>query len=85
MVGVPTYWRTHDRDCIDDPLIDEICKTADVVSPWTVGRSGTPEDAEEYVSKTVVPDIALCKERGVDYLPVAFPDSLGTISSPALL
>ena len=73
MVGVPTYWRTHDRDCVDDPLIDEICKTADVLSPWAVGRFGTPEAADKYVSKTVVPDMALCKERGVDYLPVVFP------------
>jgi hypothetical protein len=73
MVGVPTYWRTHSRDCVDDPLIDEICKAADVVSPWAVGRFATPEAAGQYVSKTVVPDMALCKDRGVDYLPVVFP------------
>jgi hypothetical protein len=73
MVGVPTYWRTHDRDCVDDPLIDEICKAADVLSPWAVGRFGSPEAAEQYVSHTVVADMALCKERGVDYLPVVFP------------
>jgi hypothetical protein len=73
MVGVPTYWRTHDRDCVDDPLIDEVCKTADVVSPWAVGRFGNPGAADQYVSNTVVPDMALCRDRGVDYLPVVFP------------
>ena len=73
MIGVPTYWRTHDRDTADDPVLVEICKSAEVLSPWAVGRVGTPEAAEQYVSKTVIPDLALCKDRGVDYLPVAFP------------
>lgn len=73
MVGVPCYWRTLDRDTIKDPRLLEIIAKADIVSPWTVGRFGTPEDAAKRVKSLLEPDLAWCRERGLDYLPVAFP------------
>lgn len=73
MVGVPCYWRTLDRDTIADPRLLEIIAKADVVSPWAVGRFGTTEDAAKRVDALLKPDLAWCRERGLDYLPVAFP------------
>jgi sugar phosphate isomerase/epimerase len=73
MLGVPCYWRTLDRDTIADPKLHEIIALADIVSPWAVGRFGTPQDAAARVDKLLKPDLAWCRERGVDYLPVIFP------------
>lgn len=73
MIGIPTYWRTMTRDTLDDPLLHDIIKKADIISPWTIGRYSNPEQIERYVNETLTPDIAWCKENNVDYLPVAFP------------
>lgn len=73
MLGVPTYWRTLDRDCMPDKQVHEILRLADVISPWTVGRFATPEDAHARVESLIKPDLAWCAEAGVGYLPVIFP------------
>lgn len=43
LCGVPTGWRTLDRDSVADPALHEVVSLCDVVSPWTVGRYGSPE------------------------------------------
>ena len=73
MIGVPTYWRTLNRDAIKDPKLHEIIATADVVSPWMVGRQNAPKRIEAFAKDTMTADIAWCKEKKLDYLPVAFP------------
>ena len=42
MIGVPTCWRTLDRDSVPDKRLHEIIRQADIVSPWTVGRYNSP-------------------------------------------
>jgi hypothetical protein len=73
MLGVPTYWRTLKRDCVDDPTVHALIAKADVASPWMVGRYGKPEDARRHAAEVWTADIAWCRERGVDYMPVVFP------------
>lgn len=73
MVGVPTFWRTLNRDCMDDPLVHEIARMADIVSPWAVGRFKTPEEYTRYCEDVAAKDLAWCKEAGVTFLPVAYP------------
>lgn len=73
LLGVPCYWRTGTRDAVADPALPELLASVDVLSPWTVGRYATPEAAEAYARDTLAPDLAWCRERGVDLLPVAFP------------
>jgi hypothetical protein len=73
MLGVPTYWRTLERDCVKDPVMHELILKADIVSPWTVGRYGTPAQATRYAEGTLRQDVAWCKERGKEFLPVVFP------------
>ena len=46
---------------------------ADILSPWTVGRFGTPEAAARHARERMQPDIAWCREHGKEYLPVVFP------------
>ena len=72
-IGVPTYWRTLDRDALNDPLLHEIIRKADIISPWAVGRFGTPQDAENYIRNVATADMAWCKENDVEFMPVVFP------------
>ncbi len=73
MLGVPTYWRTLERDAVNDKTLLELIAKADIVSPWTVGRYSTPHQAASYARKTMAPDLAWCKENEKEYLPVVFP------------
>ena len=73
MIGVPTYWREQKNDTVKDAALHEIMVLADIVSPWTVGRYQTPEQATKHAEKLVKPDIAWCAEHKLDYLPVIFP------------
>lgn len=73
MLGVPCYWRTLSRDCVAEPRLHELIAGADIVSPWSVGRFGTPEQAEARERELLAPDLAWCREKGLGYLPVAFP------------
>jgi hypothetical protein len=73
MVGVPTGWRKLDRDAMPDPTLEATLAKADIISPWTVGRYATPEQAERHAERDWRPDIAWCREHGKDYLPVVFP------------
>ena len=67
MVGIPTYWRTLDRDCITDPALHTTLLKADIISPWTVGRYGTPDAAARHARENIQPDVAWCKraQQGV--------------------
>jgi len=73
MLGVPTGWRTLDRDAVAEPLLHDVIKLADVVSPWTVGRYRTPDEATLHGEQVWKADLEWCREHGLDYMPVAFP------------
>lgn len=73
MLGVPTFWRTLNRDAIANPALHDLMAQADVISPWTIGRYHSPESAADYVSKTVREDVEWCRKHQLDYLPVAYP------------
>jgi hypothetical protein len=73
MVGVPTYWRTLDRDAVRERALHRIISLADIVSPWTVGRYNSPEQARQHAKSVVKPDIEWAQRKSLDYLPVVFP------------
>lgn len=73
MLGVPTHWRTIGRDASEDKRFLELYKKADIISPWTVGRFKTIEDAKNYAETVAVDDIKWCQDKGLDFMPVAFP------------
>lgn len=73
MVGVPSRWREGERDAVSDPLLREILKRADIISPWTVGRYQTPDQAQRHAKQVWQPDMEWCHKREIDFLPVVYP------------
>jgi len=73
MLGIPTYWREQKNDAVTDPALHEILALADVLSPWTVGRYSTPDQARHHAQRIGESDLAWCRDRKLDYLPVVFP------------
>lgn len=73
VLGVPSGWRESKMDASPDPAVRDVIRRADVVSPWTVGRYRTPEEAKAHAEKLWKPDLAWCAAAKLDYLPVVFP------------
>lgn len=74
MLGVPTFWRDLNADCIHDPYLHELIRQADIILPWTVQRF-TPllhNDMDRY-RDVILDDIKWCKENGIDYVPCVYP------------
>lgn len=74
MLGVPTYFRDLDKDCVHDPYLHELIESVDIVLPWMVQRF-TPylQKPIDHQRDHVIADIKWCKEHGVDYAPIAYP------------
>ena len=73
MAGVPWHWRSLKGDATSDPKLHEVLDRADIISPWAVGRYGSPDDAARQITAIHADDAAWCRQRGKDYLPVIFP------------
>ena len=73
LLGVPTGWRELNRDCIDDPMMHELIRMADIVHPWTPGRYRNLEEVNQHRTQYTEPDKAWCDENGLTYMPVVFP------------
>lgn len=74
MLGVPTFWRTLESDCIHDDYLHQLIRQADAVYPWTVQRF-TPllhNDMNRY-RDLILKDMDWCKKAGIEYVPVACP------------
>jgi hypothetical protein len=73
VAGVPWHWRSLKEDAVNDPQLHEVLRSADIVSPWSVGRYGNPADARNNIATVHEADADFCRKRGQDYLPVIFP------------
>jgi hypothetical protein len=73
VAGVPWHWRTLNHDATSDPQLYEVLSSADIISPWAVGRYANPADAASNIAAVHAADSAFCGERGQEYLPVIFP------------
>jgi len=73
MLGVPTFWRTLERDCVRDATVHALLAKADVISPWMVGRYRTADEARRHAQTVWTADMAWCRARGLEYMPVVFP------------
>ncbi|TZF81013.1 xylosidase [Pedobacter sp. BS3] len=74
MLGVPTFWRTLDADCVNDPYLHDLIKQADIVLPWMVQRF-TPllhNDMDRY-RDIIIKDLQWCKDNAVSYVPCIYP------------
>lgn len=72
VLGVPTFWRTLDKDATKDPRLLDMIKSADVLLPWSVGRFGMG-GVENHAKNQFAPDAKWCHENNVLYMPLAFP------------
>jgi hypothetical protein len=74
MLGVPTFWRDLDADCIHDPYLHEIIKQADIIMPWMVQRFSPllHNDMDRYRDE-ILGDIKWCNENNIDYAPCVCP------------
>lgn len=82
MGGAPAYWRTADHDADSNAaFLDVWLNEFDAISPWTVGRYGTEEEADTFAETNMKGDVELLKRRQdegkkkVEYLPVILPGS----------
>lgn len=73
LAGVPCWWRERRYDAVADAALHDILKLVDVVSPWTVGRYRSPEEATRHGERVWRADVEWCGREGLDYLPVVFP------------
>ncbi len=74
MLGVPTFWRDLNADCVHDPYLHELIKQADIIMPWMVQRF-TPlihHEMDRY-RDIILADIKWCKENSIDYAPCVTP------------
>jgi hypothetical protein len=74
MLGVPNSWRTLRGDCLPDPYLHEVIKSADVVLPWSVQRYSPllHNDMDRY-RDDLLEDMKWCKENHLAYIPCVYP------------
>ena len=74
MLGVPTFWRDLNADCLNDPYLHELIRAADLVMPWTVQRFSPlmHNDMDRY-RDLIVEDMKWCQANNVAYVPCATP------------
>jgi len=68
MLGLPNDWVSWEDDRME--LLKEF---ATIISPWNVGRYGSPERARGHFKKHWPEDIAFCEKHDKDYYAVVFP------------
>ncbi|MDR3217385.1 MAG: xylosidase [Dysgonamonadaceae bacterium] len=74
MLGVPTFWRDLNSDCLNDPYLHDLIRSADLVMPWTVQRFSPllHNDMDRY-RDLVAADMKWCRENNVAYVPCVTP------------
>jgi hypothetical protein len=74
MLGVPTYFRELNKDCVPDPYLHELIRSVDIVLPWMVQRF-TPlvHNITDHYRDHILDDIVWAKANQVDYVPIVYP------------
>jgi len=74
MLGVPTFWRDLNSDCVSDPYLHQIIKQADILLPWMVQRFSPllHNDMDRY-RDVILGDMKWCSENNIDYVPSVYP------------
>ena len=74
MLGVPTFWRDLNADCVNDPYLHDIIKRADTIMPWMVQQFSPllHNDMDRY-RDVILGDMKWCKANNIDYVPCVCP------------
>ena len=69
MGGTPTHWRTSEGDADRNPEFVDVWLTEfDAISPWTIGRYKSEEEAEAFVEAKMQPDVDCGLPRNITYV-----------------
>jgi len=78
--GVPAHWRTSQGDADrNTEFLDVWLNEVDAISPWTIGRYSSEDEADQFSENVMRDDSELLRERvdmgfrKIDYVPVVFP------------
>jgi hypothetical protein len=71
--GTPSGWGSLSGDSSKDPEWAKVYAALDIVQPWTVGRYGNLDGADQWKSSHLVPDMKLTGKNRQLYMPVIFP------------
>ncbi|MFF5083958.1 discoidin domain-containing protein [Actinoplanes sp. NPDC000266] len=74
--GVPTYWREGKNDSRTGFL--DVYHAFHMLSPWMVGRTGTLDGLDWFLSNVNTADQADCNAHGIDYQPCVLPGDLSS-------
>jgi hypothetical protein len=69
--GVPTHWLAGNSDSRAGFL--DTYHAFNMLSPWMVGRIGSPADSDNFYTNVNVPDQADCNSHSIDYQPCVLP------------
>ncbi|HVU55312.1 MAG TPA: glycoside hydrolase family 71/99-like protein [Puia sp.] len=74
MLGVPTFWRDLNADCVHDSYLHDLIRQADLIMPWTVQRFSPllHNDMDRY-RDVMLADMQWCERNHVDYVPCVYP------------
>jgi hypothetical protein len=72
--GVPTHWLNQVSD--SRPGFLDVYKAFNMLSPWMVGRISKASEADNFFTTVNTPDLAYCKQNGIDYQPCVLPGDL---------
>lgn len=74
MLGVPTFWRDLNADCLPDPYLHELIRQSDMIMPWTVQRFSPllHNDMDRY-RDVMLADMQWCRKNHVEYVPCVYP------------
>jgi hypothetical protein len=70
--GVDHGWRYGARD----GFLEKVFTQLDSISPWMIGVIGDMAGPDWAYQQFTVPDMAWCKEKGINYLPCIMPGDL---------
>ncbi|WP_299498910.1 glycoside hydrolase family 71/99-like protein [Mucilaginibacter sp.] len=74
MLGVPNQWRELRADCLHDPYLHTLIKSADIIFPWSVQRySPLMHNDMDRFKDDRIDDMKWCAENHIDYVPTVFP------------
>lgn len=74
MLGVPTFWRDLNADCIKDDYLHELIKQSDILLPWMVQRfSPLLHNDLDRFRDIILDDMQWCRENKIDYVPCVYP------------
>ena len=74
MLGVPTFWRDLNADCVHDPYLHDLIRMVDIVLPWMVQRFSPllHNDMDRY-RDVIINDMNWCRTAGIAYVPCVTP------------